>query len=184
MPSYIARTFGGSSPALPAASNPSAFLDSIIPGLGSQQNQVSGIISNLLNGTPSPSTTRNAAAEFGAANGLGDNSGFQNRLGYDLYNQEGQKNQQTGLQDLLSSIQGYSSPLLTNKGQNNENMRYFAGQNQNQNQFNSDLNYKTNQDMLDLLAKINPAAAGAKLTGNKSPVAGFIPAAATWNKPF
>ncbi len=100
-----------------ATSDPNNFLNSILPNLPSQKSEASSIIDNLLQGTPSPSTVRNAAATFGAQNGLGIGSGVTDRFGYDLYKQEGQKNQQQGIQNLLQMIQGFSSPTLASGAQ-------------------------------------------------------------------
>jgi hypothetical protein len=135
--------------------SPTSFLESILPGIGGQKGQVSDIITNLLNGTPSPSTIRNASATFGAENGLGVGSGATNRFGYDLYNQQGQKNQQTGIQDLLSTIQGFSQPTLEAQGQVNQNEQYYSGLNQNQNQFNTSQANQQNQQLYALLAQLS-----------------------------
>jgi len=101
-----------------------SFLESIIPGYGNLVGGATGIISNLLNGSPSPSTVRNDNATFGVASGQPATSGLGSLIGnrgYDLYKQQGQANQQTGISDLLNLISGVSSPALTNQGQQLQN---------------------------------------------------------------
>ena len=93
-------------------------LNTAIPGFTGLSGQASSVIGNLLNGTPSPSTTRQAAATFGNANGLGTGSGIVNNYGYNLYNKTGQANQQQGITDLLSMLGGYSGTVVPTAGQN------------------------------------------------------------------
>ncbi len=138
----------------PMQTSPTSFLDSILPGLGGQQNQVSGIITNLLNGTPSPSTTRNAEATFAAGNGVPPTSGVANRFGYDLYNQQGQQRQQTGIGDLLQMIQGISAPTLQAQGQVNQNAQYYSGLDENKRQYNLSRQDQQNQQLYALLAQL------------------------------
>jgi hypothetical protein len=99
-------------------------LNTAIPGFSGLSGQASSVIGNLLNGTPSPSTTRQAAATFGNANGLGTGSGIVNNYGYDLYNQKGQANQQQGITDLLSMLGGYSGTVTPTAGQNLQNTQF------------------------------------------------------------
>jgi len=144
-----------------ATNNSSDFLSKIIPNYGNQASKTSSIIDNLLNGTPSSDTVRNAGANFGAQNGLGVGSGATNRFGYDLYNQMGQRNQQTGIQDLLSMIQGVSSPVLANQGQNLQNNQFNAQLAQNADQFNRSQQTHENYQLGALLAQLSAGGNGS-----------------------
>ena len=108
-----------------------------IPGLPSLTSQASDTISNLLSGTPSPSTTQQAAATFGVQNGLGTGSGIVNNYGYNLYNQKGQASQQQGLTDLLNMIGSYAGNVEPSAGQNLQNTQFNQSLNQSGNEFNA-----------------------------------------------
>lgn len=108
-------------------------------GFGGLINSAQQDVGSLLNGLPSPSTTRTANAYFGAGTGLGTGSDFLRNRGYDLYGQQSQQRQQTGLQDLNSLMSGVSSPELTNQGQQLQNTQFNANLGQNQSQFDQNL---------------------------------------------
>lgn len=112
-------------------------METYIPNYNALLGKATGTISDLLNGTPSPSTTRNAAATFGVENGLGTGSGVVNRYGYDLYNQEGQQRQAQGAQELGSLIGTVSQPTLENQGQNLQNNQFYSNLDQQANEFNT-----------------------------------------------
>lgn len=133
-----------------------AAFNQAIPGFSGLTGQASSVIGNLLNGTPSPSTIRNAAATFGNANGLGTGSGIVNNYGYNLYNQQGQANQQQGVTDLLSMLGGYAGTVTPTAGQNLQNSQFNANLAQNANQFNQSQAQQAGQfDQSNALAQFN-----------------------------
>ena len=139
---YAASAFGGYAQSPPAntTSNPGDFLNQL--GFGGLVQSGQNVIGDLLNGNPSASTVRNATAAFGSGAGLGTGSGITNRMGYDLYNQQGQARQQTGLSDLNSLISSTSSPALTNQAQQMQNQQFGAQLGQQNSQFGQDLELK------------------------------------------
>lgn len=162
---YASPASSGSSVGAGYAGNPKSktgtdFLESIIPGYSKLAGQTTDIIGNLLNGTPSPSTTRQAAATFGNSNGLGTGSGIVNRYGYDLYNQKGQQNQQTGIANLLNMIQGVSSPVLSNQGQQNQNSQFYSNLGQQGNQFDKTFGLQ------EFLAQLQALGLGNSITND------------------
>ena len=60
-------------------------MSSAIPGLDKLTSSATSIISNALNGLPSPSESRLANAYFGAGSGLDPTSDFLRNRGFDLY---------------------------------------------------------------------------------------------------
>lgn len=133
----------------------SNYLDKIIPNFSGNSSHAGDIISNLLNGTPNSGTVQNAAATFGAENGLGTGSGVTQRYGYDLYNQQGAQRQQTGLSDLSSLISSISSPTLEDQGQNLQNQQFNQNLNQNASEFNASEQSRQNQNLQDLIAQLS-----------------------------
>lgn len=95
----------------------SAIVNKAIPGFNGLTNSATGIIDNLLKGLPSSSSARASNAYFGAGSGLGAGSDFLRNRGFDLYGQQGEQRKQTGLQDLLSFLQGYSGTVMPTTGQ-------------------------------------------------------------------
>jgi hypothetical protein len=78
-------------------------------------------IGNLLSGLPSPSWAQTNAAYFGAGAGqpnTGQAGSFTANMGANLYNQQGQQNQQTGLSDLLNLVGTASGNLAPTASQN------------------------------------------------------------------
>jgi hypothetical protein len=104
------------------------FLNQVLPGASDLTTSGTDVIQNMLNGLPSVSNTRTANAYFGANSGMGAGSEFLRNRGYDLYNQKAQAQQQTGLQDLMSMIQGYSAPALQYQGQQLQNQQFGQSQ--------------------------------------------------------
>ena len=142
---------GGVPPANPAAATTAgtgtdsqAFLESVLPGIGNLTTSATGVIGNLLNGLPSTSQARTTNAYWGVgagtpaagAGGAGDINTFIGQRGTDLYGQQAQQNQQTGLQDLLSTIGTYTSPALANQGQQLQNQQFGQSLAQSGSQFN------------------------------------------------
>ena len=110
----VTQPLGGISPLTGQLAN----LNTAIPGFSNMTSQASSVIGNLLSGTPSPSTTQQATATFGNQNGLGTGSGIVNNYGYNLYNQQGQANQQQGLTDLNSMLGAYAGTVTPTAAQN------------------------------------------------------------------
>ena len=137
---------GVAQPAPISSAAPSTdWISKIIPGYGDLSSGAGGVIGNLLKGLPNPAIAKNAAATFGVANGMGNGSGFANRYGYDLYGQQAEKRQQSGIQDLLALISGLTSPALANQAQQNQVGEFNS---------NQQMNW---QQMLEQLSAKNPA---------------------------
>lgn len=133
----------------------SNYLDKIIPNFSGNASHAGSIIDNLLNGSANIGTAQNAAATFGAQNGLGNNSGLSNHVGYDFLNQQGAQRQQTGLSDLSSLIGSISSPTLEDQGQNLQNQQFNQNLNQNASEFNASEQSRQNQNLQDLIAQLS-----------------------------
>lgn len=101
----------------PAAGGSPWALQNAIPGFSGLTKSATDIIGNLLNGLPSADQSRQANAYFGASSGLDPTSDFLRNRGYDLYSQKSEQRKQTGLQDLLSMIGGYSGTAVPTPGQ-------------------------------------------------------------------
>lgn len=100
----------------PAGGSPWA-INSVLPGLPGLTKSATDIIGNLLTGVPSPSQSRQENAYFGAGSGLDPTSDFLRNRGFDLYGRKAEQRQQTGLQDLLAMIGGYSGTVAPTPGQ-------------------------------------------------------------------
>lgn len=133
---------------------PEDYLNQALPGFSNLTSGATGIIGNLLQGLPSPSTTRQAAATFGVQNGLGTGSGITNNYGYNLYNKTGQQNQQTGIQDLLSMLGTYSGNVTPNQGQIQQGQQFGATLANNQAQFNQTEQDRQNTQLMQLLQQL------------------------------
>ena len=92
-------------------------INTAIPGLPGLTKNATDIIGNLLTGLPSPDQARQENAYFGAGSGLDPTSDFLRNRGYDLYGQKAEQRKQTGLQDLLALIGGYSGTVAPTPGQ-------------------------------------------------------------------
>jgi len=102
------------------------WLEGIVPGISANTNTASQNVGSMLNGLPSAGPARTKAAYFGATSGL-PNSGVSSALGYDLYNQDAQRYQQQGFDDLMKMLTTYSGPALQDK-QFNTNMAFQSSQ--------------------------------------------------------
>ena len=119
-------------------------LQDVIPGLSGGVNTAMSNIQNLLSGLPSPSLARTTNAYWGVGAGqpaggagnTGDINSFIGQRGTDLYGQQAQANQQTGIQDLLSLIGGTSGTIAATPGQNLQNQQFNQSQGQQNQQFN------------------------------------------------
>jgi hypothetical protein len=110
-------------------------LNTIIPGLTNLTKSGSDVISNMLQGLPSPSQTKTSNAYFGIGSGVPGSDFIRNR-GYDLYNQQAQQRQQTGLQDLSGFLGTYSN-LVPSPGQNLSTSLGYAQLGQSADEFNA-----------------------------------------------
>lgn len=110
-------------------------LNQLLPGFSNLSSSATGVIGNLLNGTPNSATVQNANATFGSGTGMGTGSGFLANRGYDLYNQQGQQMQQTGLGDLSNLISSYSGNVTPTASQNLSNQQFNQSQSQQSGQF-------------------------------------------------
>jgi hypothetical protein len=154
-PTFKAGTVGGSvgsytPPPANAGANTQNFLESVLPGIGNLTSSTTGVIGNLLNGLPSASQARTTNAYWGV--GAGQPAGgaggggidtFIGQRGTDLYGQQAQQNQQTGLSDLMQTIGTYTSPALQNQGQQLQNQQFGKQLSQQGSQF--DQNYKLSE---------------------------------------
>lgn len=124
-----------------AAATPPTLAESI-PGLNNMSSAASGNILNLLSGNASPSLARTTNAYWGVGAGqpaTSDINSFIGQRGTDLYGQQAQANQQTGLQDLLSMIQGYSGNVGLGAGQQQQGQQFTQSQAQQAGQFAASL---------------------------------------------
>ena len=133
---------------------PEDYLNQALPGFSNLSAGATGIIGNLLKGLPSPSTARQAAATFGVQNGLGTGSGVTNRYGYDLYNTQGAQRQQTGIQDLLSTLGTYSGNVTPNAGQLLQGQEFGLNLANQQSEFAQTEQDRQNQQLLQLLQQL------------------------------
>lgn len=115
-------------------------LQQTIPGLSTATNQASSNILNLLGGLPSTSQARTTNAYWGVGAGQPATGGigtFIGNRGTDLYGQQAQQNNQTGLSNLLSLIGGYSGTVSPTAPQLLQNQQFNSQLAQNQNQFDA-----------------------------------------------
>lgn len=139
------------------STNPSAtssFLESVLPGVTNLTSSATNVIGNLLSGLPSPSAARTNNAYFGVGAGQPDNGGvgtFTANRGADLYGQQAQQNQQTGLSDLLSTLGTYTGAALGNQGQQLQNNQASASLAQQGSEFQQQNQLNQFQAMLQAL---------------------------------
>lgn len=137
------------SPTAPQTGTSQQWLENILPGIGNMTSSATGNIQSLLSGLPSTSQTRTANAYWGVGAGTpasgtpmagggntGDINSFIGQRGTDLYGNQAQQNNQTGLQNLLSTIGSYTSPVLQNQGQQLQNSQFGQNLAQAGSQFN------------------------------------------------
>jgi len=130
------------------------FLESVLPGIGNLTSSATGVIGNLLNGLPSVSQARTSNAYFGVGAGQPATGGvgtFTANRGADLYGQQANQNRQTGLSDLLSTLGSYSSPILSNQGQQLQNTQFNSQLGQQASEFNQNYELQKFQAMLQAL---------------------------------
>jgi len=130
----------------PGSTFDNSSLSGAIPNLDGLTSEASGNISSLLNGLPSASWSRTTNAYNGAGTGqpaTGGAGSFAENRGQDLYHQQAQANTQTGLQDLLSLVGGYSGSVAPSAGQTLQNNQFYSQQNQQAQEFNANnaMNY-------------------------------------------
>lgn len=158
--------------AAPAASNPQQFLESVLPGVGNLTTSATGVIGNLLSGLPSASQARTSNAYWGVGagtpasgpNNAGAVNTFIGNRGADLYGQQANQNQQTGLNDLLQTIGSYTSPALANQGQQMQNTQFGQNLAQQGSQFQQTYQLEQFQAMLQALGLGNQIT--GQLPGN------------------
>jgi hypothetical protein len=134
--------------------NTSAFLESVLPGIGNLTSSATGVIGNLLNGLPSVSQARTNNAYFGVGAGQPATGGvgtFTANRGADLYGQQAQQNRQTGLGDLLQTLGTYTGAALGNQGQQMQNNQAGASLSQQGSEFAAQNQIAQFQAMLQAL---------------------------------
>lgn len=130
----------------PAPSVPT--LSDAIPGLDVLTKAATSNIGQQLGGLPSAGRARTDNAYFGINSGM-PSSDFTRNRGADLYHDQANQYQQQGLNNLLGLVGGYSGNVGTS-----------AGQQQQQNQFNTSAGFQQqgldqNQQGLDMTAAQN-----------------------------
>lgn len=141
----------------PATTQPQG-LSGAIPGLSNLTQTATGNIQNLLSGLPSASWARTTNAYNGVATGqpaTGGTGTFQGNRGADLYHTQANQNQQTGLQDLLSLVGGYSGTVAPNAGQLLQNQQFGQQLNQNASQFDQQNSLAQMNTLLQSLGIMN-----------------------------
>jgi hypothetical protein len=139
------------------ATNPQTaedYLNAALPGFSNLTSGATNVIGNLLQGLPSPSTARQAAATFGITSGAGANSGLANNYGYNLYNQQGAQRQQQGIQDLLSTLGAYAGTVTPNVGQLQQGQEFGTALANQQNEFNQTEQDKQNLMLMQLVQQL------------------------------
>ena len=129
-----------------------------IPGLSGLTNRATSNIGDLLSGLPSASWARTQNAYNGVASGQPATGGagtFQQNRGADLYHTQANQNQQTGLQDLLSMIQGYSGTVAPNAGELLQNQQFNKSLAQSGSQFDQQNSLNQMNTLLQSLGIIN-----------------------------
>jgi hypothetical protein len=135
-----------------------------IPGLSNLMNTASNNIAGLLSGNASPSLAQTTAAYAGAtagqpgqANALGT---FTGNMGANLYNQQAQQNQQTGLADLSNLIGTTSGNLAPSASQNQSTGLGYAQLGQQGQQFQQQLALQQFMDQVNALVSLSQAGIG------------------------
>lgn len=174
-------TSGAAAAGTSTGTSPQAFLESVLPGIGNLTTSATGVIGNLLNGLPSASQARTTNAYWGVgagtpasgAGGAGDINSFIGQRGTDLYGQQANANQQTGLQDLLSTIGSYTSPALANQGQQFQNNQFGANLAQQGSEFTQSQQQQQNQ--FDQTNQLNQFEAMLSALGLGNNIVGQLP---------
>lgn len=146
-----------------STTNP-ANLYQAIPGLSNLLGTATGNIGNLLNGLGSPSYAQTTSAfagagagQPGAGNALGT---FVGNRGADLYNLQGQQNQQTGLSDLMSLIGTSSGNLAPSASQNQQNSQFYSNLGQQGSEFQQSLAEQQFNDQVNALIGLSNSGIG------------------------
>lgn len=92
-------------------------IQGVVPGLTGLTTSATNLIGSQLGGMPSPAETRTANAAWGAGAGLSPGTPFLENRGRRLYQSEIENRQNTGLQNLLRFLQGYSGTVAGTPGQ-------------------------------------------------------------------
>jgi hypothetical protein len=155
----------------PAPTTAPANVYGAIPGLNNLIGQGTSNITNLLSGTPSPSYARTIGAYAGATAGQPGQASqlgtFGGNLGLDLYHNQAQQNQQTGLADLTNLIQAASGNLAPTGAQNQQNQLQYAQLGQQGQEFNSQLALQSFMDQINsVIGLSNAGGAGAGAISN------------------
>lgn len=165
---------GASLQSPPASNNAAGYpttLQGALPGLNNLLGSASGNIANLLAGQPSASWARTTAAYAGANAGQPGNATdlgtFAGNMGANLYNQQANANQQTGLSDLLNLIGTSSGNLATTPGQNLQNTQFNQNLSQSGQEFNQSLAEQQFTDQINALIGLSNAGFGG--TGGTAP---------------
>ena len=135
----------------------------------------SGNIGNLLSGLPSPSWAQTNAAYFGAGAGVpntGQSGSFTANMGANLYNLQGQQNQQTGLSDLLNLVGTASGNLAPSASQNQSTGLAQQQLTQSGNEFQQNLALQQFMDQINALVSLSGAGLGGT-TGSVPTIPGI-----------
>lgn len=142
---------------LTSTTNPSNVYGAI-PGLSNLLGSAAGNIGNLLTGLPSPSYAQTLGAYAGAtagqpgqANQLGTFAGNQ---GLDLYQQQAEAGQQTGLSDLMNLIGTTSGTLAPSAAQNQSTAFNYAQLGQQGSEFQSNLALQQFMDAISAMSNL------------------------------
>ena len=146
-----------------ATTNPNNLYQAI-PGLSGLLGQGSSNIMNLLSGLPSAPLAQTTSAFAGASAGLpgqGNALGtFVGNRGADLYNQQSQANQQTGLSDLMNLIGTSSGTLAPTPGQNQQNSQFYSSLGQSGSEFQQSLAEQQFNDQINALIGLSNSGIG------------------------
>jgi hypothetical protein len=108
-----------------------------VPNGSKLTSSASSMVQKLLSGMPGTDRARRTAAYGGVASGM-PNSNFASQRGFDLYNEEADRYQQRGFDDLLSLLSSTTSPVLSQQSQDINQAQYGADLGERQRQYNLD----------------------------------------------
>lgn len=112
---------------------------SAIPGFSDLSSVASNNIKQLLAGIPSTDESRLNNAWYGAGSGLDVTSPFLINRGRGLYGAEAAANKQSGIDNFLKMLQGFSGTVVPTTGQEIQNAQFGQGQSQQESQFGRSL---------------------------------------------
>lgn len=145
-----------------SAQNPQNLYQAI-PGLSGMLGQAGTNITNLLSGQPSASWAQTNAAYFGAGAGQPNTNvpgSFTANMGANLYNQQSNANQQTGLGDLMSLIGTASGNLSPSAAQNQSSNFNYAQLGQQGSEFQQSLAEQQFNDQINALIGLSNSGIG------------------------